>query len=417
MKIPRILLHFCVLDFTVSVCLLALFPLHNTLITLIATLLHPLNGDDSTHFLGLAWQTVASGQPLYQTLFFAQHQKFLYPTSSLLLCDICAALHLSRDLVVHLLVWLSLGGTLWSSGELVLETLARQGAPAAPAQRTPVRIAAALIALLFFPLVEGVRVGQIQVVLTFLWMLAVLCILRRAPIRAGFCLALICAFKPMLAIFLLWAILRRQWRFLVAFLAALTLIQLAAIAAFGWHNEISYLAVLSFLSHHPEAFVHNQTVGGFVQRWLHNGDMANWSYTAYPPYSPIAYYGTLAWSALLLGFGLFFPILRHWKDLTLDFLVFGIISVLTSPIAWEHHYAYFLPAGLYLLATRAAAGREKLPALLTLTLLTLGNAFPFYALLANTRWNPLLSLDLFAGIVMLLIATFHFVRPPPKTET
>ncbi len=412
MKIPRILLHFCVLDIAVAFCLLALSPLHNTLVTLVATLLHPLHGDDSTHFLGLAWQTVSSGRPLYQTLFFAQHQKFLYPTSSLLLCQLCASFHLSRDLVVHLLVWSSLVGILWSAGELVLTTLTERNAAPQPSQRTPIRIACAVIALLFLPVVEGVRVGQIQVVLTFLWMLAALAILRRARARAGICLALICAFKPMLAIFLLWAILRRQWRLFFAFLSALTIIQLAAIAAFGWNNEISYLAVLSFLSHHPEAFVHNQTVAGFLERWLHNGDMANWSYTAYPPYSAIAYYGTLAWSAVMLAFGLFVPILRGWKDLTLDFLIFGMISVLTSPIAWEHHYAYFLPAGLYLLATRTAAN-AKLPLLLTLSFLILGNAFPFYTQLANTRWNPLLSLDLFAGIAMVVVATLDARTPSP----
>ena len=57
-----------------------------------------------------------------------------------------------------------------------------------------------------------------------------------------------------------------------------------------------------------------------------------------------------AFSAAGILAGLLLPWRNGWAATTADFLFFGCISVVISPIAWEHHYGYFFFLLVYLLA-------------------------------------------------------------------
>ncbi len=393
----RKLLLLSLLTASLSVLLSALHPRGSEL-RYLYTVLRLQMGTDSSRFMDQAWQTITSGHALYGTLFFGQHVKFIYPTSSLLLYWLAAMLHLQGSVVVRAIILLSLPATLLIVGEIVILKASEAG-PLDAGERLRIRLLVALLGLLFYPLIYVVFLGQIQTLLTCLWTLSIWLWMRHRTALAGLTVALICIFKPALAIFVVWAVLRRQWRFLGTFVAAFCMIQTIAIALFGWQNEVDYLRVLNFLSHHGEVFIPNQTANGFLERWMRNGDMTQWSDTIYPPYNRLVYLGTLLSTAVLLLVGLLLPVVRRWGDSSADYILFGLLATVASPIAWEHHYSYFFAASMYYLA--AARGRRRgIPALFAICFLVLSNAWPLLNRLANTSWNPLLSYHLYAGLGM-----------------
>ena len=313
-----------------------------------------------------------SGHRIYPQLFFADHQKFIYPPTSLFLIEglnLLGAHGLSSELVWKIILLLA-----WA-GCIVLGVLFYR---MQRSRATLVEFAAvAVLGILFLPFAEAFLRGQVQILLTFLWELSALLWVMRKRGLAGFVLALTCTFKPQLAIFLLWGVLRREWRFTAAFVITCGVLLAFSIAHFGFTNHLDYLPVLSYLSHHGEALWANQSMNGLLNRLLRNGDSMTWSYTIYPPYKPVVYIVSSCFSALLMIAGLILPTLRGWAGTIADFLLFGCVAVLMSPIAWEHHYGYFFFPVVLLLA---AASRLPRHAWLLLCACVFG--------IAN-RWPPL----------------------------
>jgi hypothetical protein len=392
---------FLVLDIGVSLCLefVQRSGEANSL-GLLRDLLRGRMGADSAMYMDHAWTVLHRGLPLYETVFFQEHLKFIYPTSSLLVYGLAATMHWSGAGLIVALVWMSLAGILWLAGEVLLGVL-DGSAVWGRWERLQVRLLAALLAVFFYPVVSGVSLGQIQTLLACLWMLSVLAWMRGRQAGAGVCLGLICAFKPTLAVFLLWAILRRQWRFLWAFAGTTAAIQGVAAGLFGWQNAVEYLRVLSFLGRHGEAFWPNQSVNGLLERWLHNGDCMRWSGMVYPPYNRAVFVGTMLSSGVLIGFGLWFPLARRWRDSAADFLLFGMLATVASPVAWVHHYSCFFPGCLYLLGSMLKA-RGLLPVGAGACFLVLTNAWSMLAGFGETAWNPVLSYELYAGLGLMV---------------
>src|SRR5262249_44546416 len=67
--------------------------------------------------------------------------------------------------------------------------------------------------LTFYPAVKAFTLGQIQVWINGLFALALLCFAAGRKTVSGALLGLICLIKPHYGVFLLWAALRREWRF------------------------------------------------------------------------------------------------------------------------------------------------------------------------------------------------------------
>ncbi len=264
-KVIRSLLLLCLLNIAASLLLFLGKPHANGFSALVRSLRGEI-GNDSSYFMDLAFGLARSAQPLYPTLVILQHKKFQYPTSSLLIGYVAHAGHVSMHTVIAAIVVLSALLTLWFAGAIFLLLLPGQGS-----YRWQVRMLIASLGLFFYPLINGVNLGQIQTLITFLFTLAVWFWIRNNRASAGIALAIACAFKPPLVLFLLWGLLRRQWRFVCAFLAVATLLQLLAVLAFGWHHELEYVSALSFLSRHGESIPENQSINGWLQRLLRNG--------------------------------------------------------------------------------------------------------------------------------------------------
>jgi hypothetical protein len=345
-----------------------------------------------------------SGQRIYPELFFTEHQKFIYPPASLFLIEGLNAIEthgVSAELVwktVLLLAW---------AGSIALGVLFYRS------QRANVDVvelaAVAVLGILFLPFAEALYRGQVQILLTFLWELSALLWIWRMKGLSGLVLALTCIFKPQLAIFLLWGVLRREWRFTAAFVITCGALLALSIARFGITNHVDYLPVLSYLSRHGEALWANQSMNGLLNRLLRNGDPVSWSYTVYPPYNPAVYIASTCFSVLLVVVGLLLPWCLGWTRTIADFLLFGCIAVLISPISWEHHYGYFfLPVVLLL------TGADRLPIrtwiVLCACVLAMANRWP--PLDHRQRGIESLAGDYlyYAGIVVCGLLCLHTLR-------
>jgi hypothetical protein len=312
-------------------------------------------GTDSTLYMQMGADAFHNADHrIYQQLFFAQHEKFIYPPSALFLTAALDSLNTHH--VSSAAVWKILLLVAWAAAIVVAMLLYRSRRSDAPWLEL---LCIAVLGILFLPFAEALYRGQVQIVLTFLWGLSILLWERRWTASAGVVLAITCIFKPQLAVFLLWGALRREWRFTFAFGAATILVVACSIAHFGWQNQVDYLAVLNYLSRHGEALWANQSVNGMLNRLLHNGDAASWDPKVYPPYRPIIYLASTLFTVLCLIAGLLLPTVQRWARTTEDYVFFGCLSVLMSPIAWEHHYGYFFFAMVVLMSQGEHLGRAQ----------------------------------------------------------
>ena len=354
-------------------------------------------GTDSTLYMRLGEQAFQrEGSSLYAKLFFEDHQKFLYPPFSLWFIqglDRLPRWHISPERVWKILLTLCWLGSITTA----ILFYKQQKSGLASAWELA---AVAVLALLFLPFAEAFYRGQVQMLLTLLWGLAALCYGNGKRVTAGALLAMTCAFKPQLAFFLLWGASRREWRFTAAFAATTGVLLAGSLAHFGLQSHLDYLRVLAYLGRHGEALAANQSMNGLLNRLLANGESSVWNATAYPPFHAGVYVASTAFSIACLLAGLVLPRMFRWGRSSADLLLFGCVSVLMSPIAWEHHYSYFFLAIVYLLAQAETLAPLAWCALV-IALLALSNRWPWLDVL-NTGRLSLAGDYLFFGALVVL---------------
>jgi alpha-1,2-mannosyltransferase len=243
-------------------------------------------------------------------------------------------------------------------------------------------------------------------VLALLWGVAALAWHRGYRRAAAVCLAITCVFKPQLALFLLWGAMRRQWRFVAVFAAVFVVIESASIAAFGWQNNLQYLSVLQYLSHHGEAYWTNQSMNGVLERLLQNGEVHLGPAHFYPPYRRSIYITTLIFQIAAVAIALMLPPIKRWAGTTADLLFFGAVAAITAPLVWEHHYSYFFFLILYLLAQAEKLSR-KVWLLFAACVLAMSNRLPPLDALAATRFNIASSYLFYSGITILVLVALQ----------
>ena len=381
----------------------------------VAKVLTGRTGGDSVSCMGPAWAALREGKPVYETIFFSRVAKFQYPMSSLLIFSFGELFGIHGEMSIKILALVSVPLTLLLCGEIFLLMLPTEWKPGTRSL-LQIRACIALLGLLFFPLATAASYGQLQMFLAFLWTLAVYFWIRDRQELSGLCIALVCLVKPQFIVFLVWALLRRRWRFLFPMLALTSATQLLTIFLFGWHNEVEYLKVVSYLSHHGEVYYPNQSVNGLLQRLLKTADTLTWDGGGFPAYNATVYFGTVVSSILFLATGLLLPVLRRWRDSNLDFFFFALVTTVASPIAWEHHYSYFFPVIVYMMAlfyVRSLA----LPTGFQVSFLMLSIALPVLLPLAHSEWSILLSYEFFAGLYILMsLVLLAEITPAQPTE-
>jgi alpha-1,2-mannosyltransferase len=389
--------------------------------------LHAEGCDDSWGIMAYALKYAQSPHttPLYTEIFFNQKLKFQYPPSSLF--AVAAMLRVGGPDLVRtsecvdyevaslndVLGWFFILMSALSAA-ILLERGLRQTLPA-PSSHALIAARGLLVlgfALTFYPIVKGFTLGQIQVWLNGLFALSIVCWATGWKASSGVLIGLMCLVKPHYCLFLLWAAVRREWRFTFACVAAGVVGLVASIATFGWTDNLDYLQVFWFLSQHGEVYYPNQSFNGLFNRVMTLIDPARYNSitfddNGFPPFNPWIYAGTVATSLALLAAAIFRRGNEGDRDRVFDFCTMGLSVTMASPIAWEHHYGILFPIFAVLLAS--VIGNRTRLVLLAVSYMVISNFFPAINLLAATVFNVVQSYLLFAALVVL--ALLHTARP------
>jgi hypothetical protein len=352
-------------------------------------------------------RTGLSPVPIYSEIVLNRHVKFQYPPSSLLVLlwlGFREQATLLRDLMMWGFVILAAVST-----AILLEWRLRQAIAVQARDRTLVWLRAAVavgLALTFYPLVKAYTLGQIQAWINGLFALAVLCWALGHKASAGVLVGVMALIKPHYALLVPWALLRREWRFLLPFLATAGAGGCLSLIVFGWENHLDYLQVLSRIASRGESYHPNHSVNGLLNRLVGLADPANynnldWRKDRFPPRHALASAVTLASSVLLLGLALLRRRREDDRDGLIDLCTIAVSCTMASPIAWEHHYGILLPVFAVLLARQVHDTRQLI--WLGVAYVLASNFIPATKLLAATPLNVAQSYLLAAAVIVLVL--------------
>jgi hypothetical protein len=339
------------------------------------------------------------GRPLYAAV-FERHFKFQYPPSSLLGLELLQAVFgpaATSNLALNLIGLLLMPVFLFS-----VYALCR---PALPSLRAaPLDHALPwLFGLCCYPALKAMQLGQIQTYLNALFCLSTLLYVQDRRAAAGVIVGAMATIKPQMGVFLLWALVQRDYVFARAMGACAGVVLVISLARYGLAHHLEYLAVLSEISRHGESYYANQSLNGLLLRALHLGPNLQFSFADFAPYSPWVRYPTLISTLLLM-------LLALWRsaasgaDRGLDFVLAALCFTIGSPIAWEHHYGIVpaIFAVCFVALVRSEAPRALWWCLASAWLLTT-TRIGAVALLADTPLNFLQSYMYFGGLALLYV--------------
>jgi hypothetical protein len=208
-------------------------------------------------------------------------------------------------------------------------------------------LATSFAAFFFMPITLAFSLGQAQIFLDLFFTLLVLFWIEGRERPAGVMMALLAMVKPQFGLLLLWAALRRRWNALVSAAATLAVGGAVSLTVFGVRNNLDYLGVLAGLSRKAQSHYANQSIFGLLNRAIFNGENLPYHPYVYPPFVPWIYAVTLATTAVLVLVALMYP----WRERAggmADLAAIGVVSVVATPMAWEHHYGVMLPVFVWL---------------------------------------------------------------------
>lgn len=348
------------------------------------------------------------GGPLYRKLFFEDQIKFQYPPTSLVYLAALEPFGLSSPDALDAINLAVFAVGCLAFAALVLQLLPPSSVRRAEPRQWMLAVLLVLAAALYYPSVQALKLGQIQVWINTLFICACLAWVRGSRAMAGALLALAATIKPQLGIFLVWAVLWREWPFLKGFLAAGLPVGIISLLLFGFHNHIGYLEVLSFLSQHGEAYFANQSVNGMVHRALGNGINLRSDNTLFAPVDARVIAATYASSLVLLVIALAPALCAGGRrpDI-IDLAIMSLCATIASPIAWEHHYGVLLPlAGTALALLGTGARHRAALVVLVISWVLTANYLPVTNHSSDTWLNFIQSYLFFAALLLLGVLVY-----------
>lgn len=384
------------------------FELAGTVGTSFGPLFHSLlpmrQGHDSWAPMLIALKCYKDKLPIYQTVFFTDKIKFQYPLSSLLPLYVLERWGWSNEGIfrfLNLFSWLAFWTTLVVSVRLLICSV--QNSPSSDkGSRSDSRtffVATVIAGLLFYPLLRGYALGQVQIFLCLLFVISLESWLDNRYVASGVLWGLMCLIKPQYGLMLVWFALRRKFSSLAA--GAFTLAAGICLTGFvfGWHEQFQYLNVLRFIGAHGESYWRNESVNGLLNHLFFNGTNLDWEAHSFAPHQSVIYALTVITSLVIVGLAWFWPFSIQERAGPIDFAAMAISATVASPVAWEHHYGILFPI-FAMLAGRT--GRARNGKLLVLAYVLVANGWgPLNILAGVPVLNALQSMRLF-GVILLL---------------
>ena len=392
-----------------------------------------LNGRGSDNSWGamqaaLDYFATPNTTPLYSEIFFNRQFRFQYPPSALFTLQglqwlapanvrTNEAQTFSWVSLNDLVGWVFILATILATAAL-LELQVRKQFATHSRVLVAARVAiAAGFTLTFYPIVKAYTLGQLQVWINGLFAVALLCWAVGWKSVSGFLVGLTCLMKPHYGLFLPWALLRAEWRFLAVCAGTVAAGLGASVLAFGFANHIDYLRVVSFLGERGEAYYPNHSINGLLNRIMgiaNPEQYKNLEFIAgqFPPFNAWVYGIALASSIAILAGALLHRSTTRDPVRLYDFCLMALSCTMASPIAWEHHYGILLPICAVLVV---AVEPKPLPLGLLAAAYALASVYiPATMLLAPTPFNFAQSYLLFAALIVL--GLLHW-RPWADAET
>jgi hypothetical protein len=230
---------------------------------------------------------------------------------------------------------------------LLAAKISGQSAPQCGTLSWRAALATFFAAFFFMPITLAFSLGQAQIFLDLFFTLLVLFWIERRERSSGVMMALLAMVKPQFGLLLLWAALRRRWNALASAAVTLAVGGSVSLAVFGVRNNLDYLGVLAGLSRKAQSHYANQSIFGLLNRAIFNGENLPYHPYVYPPFVPWIYAVTLATTAVLVLLVLGY----RWRERAggmADLAAIGVVSVIATPMAWEHHYGVMLPLFVWL---------------------------------------------------------------------
>jgi alpha-1,2-mannosyltransferase len=387
--------------------------------------LHGESGGDSwlNMFIAHEYARTPHTTPLYEEVFFKRGIKFQYPPSSLFAI---AAMRMvgsdrvrlggeypgPRPSINDMLGWAFILLMVISVAALLHLQLTRSNvASQAHVSFAACAVIAAGFTLTFYPVMKAYTLGQIQVWLNSIFSLLLLSWVLGRKALSGVLMGLICLIKPHFGLFLVWALVRREWRFIVGCGATVCIGLAASVAAFGWADHVDYLRVVSHMGQRGEAYYPNQSINGLLNRLMSISDPVRYNnlefhMSEFAPFNPWVYGITVVSSAVILLAAIAWR--SKGEDRVFDFCRMAVSLTVASPIAWEHHYGILLPIFAVVLPS-AIEDRHRMLWLMASYVLV-STFIPATNLLAGT-WLNVGQSYLLAGAFVLL--ALLYLRPTP----
>ena len=255
-------------------------------------------------------------------------------------------------------------------------------------------------AFFFMPITLAYSLGQAQIFLDLFFSLLALFWIEGRERPAGVMMALLAMVKPQYGLLLLWAALRRRLKSLASGVAALGVGGAVSLVVFGVRNNLDYVGVMAGLSHKAQSHYANQSMFGLLNRAIFNGENLPYHPYVYPPYVPWIYGLTLATTGVLVLLALVYP----WRERTggiADLSAMAVVSVIATPMAWEHHYGVMLPIFVWVWFEQHRQGAGSVWPLALAWVLIADFLSPFNLLAAIPVANLLQSYMYFGALLLL----------------
>ena len=359
--------------------------------------------------------------PIYSGLFFNDGVKFQYPLTSLLPLQLLEQ-NPSQLSILKVFMWIAIITTAIFAIKIFnisSNRFSSQQSSRISRLDNFVRSFILLsLCIMFYPVVKAYSLGQVQVFINCFFTLAVWFWIKQKENISGILIGLVLLLKPQYSIIAVWAILRKRFSFLISLLVVFLSGLLYSVFLFGISNNLDYLRVLQFISRTGEGYYPNQSMNGFLNRLLFNGNNLQWEPSLFAPFNPIVYGGTLLISALLI-LSAFFLVRKNMHGNVIDFMIIALSCTIASPVAWEHHYgillvifAFLLP---YLLSIQSSTSiRPMFFFALAYTLAS--NYLPIFNLVANVPVLNIVQSYLFIAALIVLVFLYGIRDGQVKTD-
>jgi alpha-1,2-mannosyltransferase len=229
----------------------------------------------------------------------------------------------------------------------------------------------------FYPFSNNLVCGQVNISILFIWTLGVYLLKRQRPMASALCFALGTVLKVSPVVVVPFLALRRQWRWLAAYMVGVVAFTGISVWQLGWQTHLTWLTAIYPSISSGVGNTYNRSLAGLLDALCGPGYAVPPSLHSEWPIPPGLSLVEKACSlAIVLSFLLWcWRKRRDAKCLVDELILLPLVYLLAAPFSWVYHFVFALLPLAYLWAKAREATSAELAAL-SLGTLALGTELP-----------------------------------------